>query len=576
MEGMCEGMSTVGDARDEWFETVRRLTLRLVGIRSVSPGPGEIAVAREVVRLLQEDGLEGAFEAGLDPVAGDPYGRVNAYAYLKGATQRAVVLLGHIDTVNTADYGPLEEWALDPEALAARLDALAASAPEIAPDLAERPGDWLFGRGVVDMKSGVAANIAVLRHLACRAREGAPLPLSVILLATPDEENESAGVLQAVRFLAALRERDGLEYVGAINTDYTTPRSPGDPHRYIYTGTIGKLLPSFLVVGKESHVGDPFDGLDANLLAAELIRDLSMNAELCDVVRGQATPPPVTLHAADLKVGYDVQLPFAASFYLNVLTFTTGPGELLERLRVRAEATMPRLLGHVDARERAWLAARAGGGASPVPDRPARAGIVLNYAELHARAVARLGEDAVRDALDAEWARWPASLDKRERSLRLTHRLWTLNGERGPAVVIYYSPPYYPHIAAAPCALHEAVAALAAAHPELDLSLEEYFPFLSDMSYLRLEPGVDVAALTANMPVWHDQDTADAPAHLGAYGLPLDDIRALDLPVVNLGVYGKGAHQRGERVLMSYSFGTLPRLIVETLERLAALRVTEA
>ena len=54
------------------------------------------------------------------------------------------------------------------------------------------------------------------------------------------------------------------------------------------------------------------------------------------------------------------------------------------------------------------------------------------------------------------------------------------------------------------------------------------------------------------------------------------DIRALDLPVVNLGVYGKGAHQRGERVLMSYSFGTLPRLIVETLERLAALRVTEA
>jgi arginine utilization protein RocB len=573
------GMPTVGDTRDEWFETVRRLTLRLVGIRSVSPGPGEIAVAREVLRLLQEDGLEGAFAAGLDPVAGDPHGRVNAYAYLKGETKRAVVLLGHIDTVNTADYGPLEEWALDPEALAARLDALAALAPEIAPDLAERPGDWLFGRGVVDMKSGVAANIAVMRHLARRARDGAPPPLSVILLATPDEENESAGVLQAVRFLAALRAREGLEYVGAINTDYTTPRYPGDPHRYIYTGTIGKLLPSFLIVGKESHVGDPFDGLDANLLAAELIRDLSVNAELCDVVRGQATPPPVTLHAADLKLGYDVQLPFAASFYLNVLTFTTGPGELLERLRGRAEAALRRLLGHVDAMERAWLAARGSVGASQTPASPERAGIVLSYAELRARAVARLGEDAVRDALDAEWARWPASLDKRERSLRLTHRLWTLSGERGPAIVIYYSPPYYPHIAAAPCTLHEAVAALATAHPELDLSLEEYFPFLSDMSYLRLEPGVDVAALTANMPVWHDQgaaSAADAPARPGAYSLPLDGIRALDLPVVNLGVYGKGAHQRGERVLMSYSFAVLPRLIVETLERLAALAVTEA
>ena len=572
-------MPAIDDARDEWFETVRRITLQLVGIRSVSPGPGEIAVAREVLRLLQEDGLEDAFAAGLDPVAGDPYGRVNAYAYLQGATPRTVVLLGHIDTVNTADYGPLEEWALDPEALAARLDVLAASAPEIASDLAERPGDWLFGRGVVDMKSGVAANIAVMRHLARHARDGAPPSLSVILLATPDEENESAGVLQAVRFLAALRARDGLEYVGVINTDYTTTRSPGDPHRYIYTGTIGKLLPSFLIVGKESHVGDPFDGLDANLLAAELIRDLSMNAELCDVVRGQATPPPVTLHAADLKLGYDVQLPFAASFYLNVLTFTTGPGELLERLRVRAEAAMRRLLGHVDAMERAWQAARDGGGASPALGRPARAGSVLSYAELRARTVARLGADAVRDALDAEWQRWPPSLDKRERCLRLTHRLWTLSGERGPAVVIYYSPPYYPHIAAAPCALHEAVAALATAHPELHLSVEEYFPFLSDMSYLRLEPGVNVAALTANMPVWHDLDATeatDAPVPPGAYGLPLDGIRALDLPVVNLGVYGLGAHQRGERVLMSYSFDVLPRLIVETLERLAALGVAEA
>lgn len=570
-------MTSREDARDEWFETVRRITLRLVGVRSVSPGPGEIAVAREVLRLLQEDGLADAFAAGLDPVAGDPHGRVNAYAYLKGATKRAVVLLGHIDTVGTADYGPLEEWALDPEALATRLDALAAIAPEIAPDVAERPGDWLFGRGVVDMKSGVAANIAVMRHLARRAREGVVPPLSVILLATPDEENESAGVLQAVRFLTALRAREGLEYVGAINTDYTTPRFLDDPHRYVYTGTIGKLLPSFLVVGKESHVGDPFDGLDANLLAAELIRDLSMNAELCDVVRGQMTPPPVTLHNADLKASYDVQLPFAASFYLNVLTFTTGPGELLERLRGRAEAALRRLLAHVDAMERAWLATRDDG-ATAAPAAPARAGMVLSYAELRARAMARLGADAVRDALDAEGKRWPASLDKRERSLRLTHRLWTLSGERGPAVVIYYSPPYYPHIAAAPCALHEAVRAVAMAHPELRLSVEEYFPFLSDMSYLRLEPGTDVTALTANMPVWRDQDAGDAgdaPARPDAYGLPLDLIRSLDLPVVNLGVYGKGAHQRGERVLMSYSFGVLPRLIVETLERLAALGAGE-
>ncbi len=260
-----------------------------------------------MVRLLCQGGLGAAYTAvGLDPLAGDAYKRHTAYAFLKGASARTIVLLGHIDTVDTADFGAQEPWALDPMALSGRLDALVQRAPAAAHDLAAHPDDWLFGRGVIDMKSGVAANIAVMRHLAGLASAGT-LPLSVVFLATPDEENESAGVLQAVRFLLRLRDEHGLTYLGAINTDYTTAQYPGDPHHYIYTGTIGKLLPSVLAVGRESHVGDPFDGLDANLLAAELIRDLSMNDALCDVVRGQVAPPPVTLHAADLKSTYDVQ-----------------------------------------------------------------------------------------------------------------------------------------------------------------------------------------------------------------------------------------------------------------------------
>ncbi|MBV9229892.1 MAG: M20/M25/M40 family metallo-hydrolase [Chloroflexi bacterium] len=549
-------------ANSDWFGIVRDYTERLVSIRSVSPGPGEIEVAHEVLRLLHADGMADSYTAsGLDPLEGDPYGRQNAYAFLHGQSPATIVLLGHIDTVDTQDYGPLEPWALDPAELAGRLDALlgretgSASAAELS--------DWMFGRGAGDMKSGVAINIALMRRLAGDAREGR-LPISVVMLATPDEENESAGVLQAVRFLLRLREQYGLSYLGALNIDYVTELYPGDPHRYIYSGSIGKLLPSFLCIGRESHVGLPFIGLDANLLAAELIRDLSMNDTLCDAVPGQIAAPPVTLHATDLKTHYDVQLPFAAYFYLNVLTLTTTPNELLELLRHSAEAVLIQLLRRVDETEQRW---RQASGERGWQERfQPRSGVVLSYAELYSETVQLLGEERVTAELTAEWEHWPATLDKRERSLHIVRRLWALSGRQGPAVVIYYAPPYYPSVAPTPGVLQDAVTAVVEAHPELQLKQQPYFPYLSDMSYLRLDPGVDLAALTANMPVWSASAFSALP---GSYNLPLEAIQQLALPAINWGPFGCGAHKRDEGVLMSYTFGVLPQLLYETVECLA-------
>ncbi len=545
-----------------WFETVREYTERLVRLRAISPSRDERMVADAIHELLLGDGLGGAYTAaGLDPIEGDPFERSNVYAFVRGQRSDTLVLLGHFDTVDTSDYGPLEPWATDPAGLTERWQALADATPGLQADLDAHPDDWMLGRGTIDMKCGIAVNLAIIRRLAVRAAAGASPPISVLFLATADEETESAGVLQAVRFLLRLREERQLTYLGAINTDYTAAEHPGDPHRYIYGGTVGKLLPSFFVVGRESHAGQPFEGVDANLLAAELIRDLCMNEGFCDRVGGQATPPPVTLRAADLKTRYDVQLPFAAYFYLNVLTFTTTPDELLARLHRSAELSLARVLEHLDQTEVRWRT----GGRPGKPQRPPREGSVHTYTGLRALAEQRSGASAVAHALADEWARWPAALDKRERSLHLVRRLWEVSGERGPAVVLYYSPPFYPHVAAAHGPLHEAIGAVALAHPELALVHRDYYPYISDMSYLRLDPGISTGALTANMPVWR---APDAPPRPGAYSLPLDAIRALDMPVANFGPYGRGAHQRGEAALMSYSFGTLPLLLWEVIERL--------
>ena len=132
-------------------------------------------------------------------------------------------------------------------------------------------------------------------------------------------------------------------------------------------------------------------------------------------------------------------------------------------------------------------------------------------------------------------------------------------------MVIYYSPPYYPHVSVTQGPLRDAITEVITAHPEIPLVQQEYFPYLSDLSYLRSATGSDPAILKANMPIWKEP-TAQGKQ---GYYLPLETIGKLNIPVVNFGVYGQGAHQRNEGVLMSYSFGTLPELICETIERLA-------
>jgi arginine utilization protein RocB len=195
-----------------------------------------------------------------------------------------------------------------------------------------------------------------------------------------------------------------------------------------------------------------------------------------------------------LKVGYDVQLPFAAYFYLNVLTLSSSPAELLERLRERVEATLARFLERLHGAEERWTRLTAD---EATPHQ--RVGVVLTLAELRNAAEAKIGADTAKADLATLSESLPATLDKRERSLRLAHRLWTLSGLSGPAVALYYSPPYYPHAQAAPGALHDAMAAVAANHPELQLQAQEFYPYISDMSYLRLDPGMDLAAHYADM-----------------------------------------------------------------------------
>ncbi len=530
------------------------LTQRLVRVPSCSRTVQEREFAQYLHALLSELG-GGMLEVGLYPVPNDPWHRAVPWALLSGQSPRTVVLMSHYDTVDTADYGALRECATEPEVLREQMSAHASWYDPLTQQHLEHPEEWLFGRGAADMKSGIAAHLVALEQFCERARTGGPLPGNVLFFCTPDEESESAGVLAAVHLLSELRRERELEFEGAINTDYTTARFPGDEQKIVYTGTTGKLLPSLYVRGGETHAGEPYVGYDANLLCAEVVRAISMRADLADAAGDEVAAPPVTLKVTDFKDRYDVQVPFDAYAYLNYLTYSLLPSEVLERVRAVASEALSEAVRRIARQHRDWNE-RAG---LPVPPAPAPPQ-TITYADLLGHARANYGEAAVRRHLEeCNASLLVQEVDPRVRSAQLVRELWNLSGLRGPAVVLYYSPPYYPQVSAsADTVFLRAVRAVAAEH---EAQVKRFFPYISDGSYMSLESVTDLEALTDNMPLW--RETSDP----SGYSLPLQMIRELGVDVANVGVWGFGAHKREERLHIPYSCGTVPEMVMDVVTR---------
>lgn len=540
------------------------LTERLVRISSVSPSEGENRVAEcldDYFRVAGIDVLEG-------PHRHLPDGRRNCYASL-GHGKRTLILSGHMDTVGIDEYAILGEPAevgLDPVRLA-----------EV---LGPRFGDrWLYGRGALDMKGALALCATVMARLA-RAGFAERSDLRILFLGVCDEENASAGIREAVRFLVDLQETEGLDYLGFVNTDYTSALFPGDESRYFYKGSIGKLLPSILIHGQTTHVGEPFSGVNPALLAAEILTDLEMNLEFCDQEEGEITPPPTTLRLRDLKDHYDVQTPWQTHLYLNFFCYKRTPSELMAKIESQIRATIERVWVKTQELEAQWFG-RLG------------AQSIKSYAKHHKPAVLTLealradvrlagsDPDAIIQGALADHAQRlvaagvDANQDRpREAAREAVRVLWehsTLALE--PGVVLYLSPPFYPGIRSEDSSpLVQALEAVAAefsargsevAKEAIDtprVQVRRYYPYISDSSLVTLPTAIrdEIQQIEANMPTW------------GRAGPPdFDLLRRLEMPVVNMGPYGFDAHTECERVDPDYSFRILPRMMEALIERLS-------
>ena len=525
----------------DWAPRVEALTKRLVEVPSVVGTPGEIACARSIHDWLAALPyfLANPEHLLLQQTIDDGIERYNVIALVRGQVApasgaRAYLLMGHLDTVDIIDYGPQMHLACRPDLLA------------VAAGTAD---GYMVGRGALDMKSGVAAHMAVLERFAAGDGDQAGC---LLFAATPDEEDTSKGILSVVTALPDLAERWGLDLQGAINADYTAPRYPGDPARYIYGGTIGKLLPSLFIAGLETHVGEPFSGFDPNWLAAEVTRRVDYNPDLCDLAFGEVTPPPVSLKATDLKDFYTVQTALYSWSYFNWFTFRRSPADVLDQFRTVVADAFADLHREFGSRASRFAAM----GITPAPTAQ-WAPKVYTFAELSATVRDRVGaefEPAVAERLMLD-----PRMDLRNFSCRLTEELWRASGLVAPAAVVGYAQLYSPPVRLEMDAVLTA-GARAAAHQVvqetgIDLQVRHFFPYISDMSFLGCpDTPEELAALQQNSPGWQRLYKVDHEGH-----------RALNLPVINIGPWGEGAHTRLERVEKAYSFTVVPELIWRTL-----------
>ncbi|WP_040205819.1 M20/M25/M40 family metallo-hydrolase [Neobacillus jeddahensis] len=546
-------------------EEILAFTNQLVNMKSVVNTPGEAVIAQSLFTSLSSSPYfsQNPSYITIEQTLNDDQKRYNVLAFVKGTrgtSSRTVILMGHIDTVGIDDFNQLKEQACFPEELmeALKNEQMSDSAKEHL-----HSGNWLFGRGVLDMKSGVASHLYLLNYYAEHPEK---LDGNIVFLAECDEEDSSHGILSALKTLIRWKKEHGFDYVAAINADFVSPRYEGDENRYIYKGTVGKLLPSFFITGAETHVGSAFEGLDPNFLAAELTKQINYNPELCNEAFGETTVPPVSLKQTDLKPSYTVQTALSAYVYYNFFIHSWSPKDVLEKLKEHAFTAFSNALTSFEERYKQYCVMSW----EPYLQHPWKPR-VFTYEEMEQNLIVEHGERfSAHMKVFKEQLVTNKELDSRMFAARVVEEAWKWMKDQSPAMILFYSSLYSPRIELTGKtpdernlieALDRAVEEIQPAYP-YPIVTRNFFPYISDMSFVALSDEEEgIQAVSANNPSWGAK-----------HYINFQDIREINVPVINIGPYGLDAHKKLERMEMTYSLEIVPNLTNLVIQKLIGAR----
>ena len=166
----------------------------------------------------------------------------------------------------------------------------------------------------------------------------------------------------------------------------------------------------------------------------------------------------------------------------------------------------------------------------------------------------------------SEMHRSNPALDLRDFNVRMVEEAWSWAQDKSPAIIVFYASTMYTNLEMTGRSENEKrlLDSVAASVNELQQYSDKpvvtkmFYPYISDSSFMALGGDrEDLAALQHNTPAWGIK-----------YTHPIEDIAQINVPVVNIGTFGKDGHKLTERVHMKHTFEHVPNITYKVIKKL--------
>lgn len=526
---------------------------KLVSIQSDTGTVKEKDMAAVLYNIIKEDSyfIEnpdycGAYEEN------DILGRPVVWALKRGKTNKTIILMGHYDAVDIETYGVYKPYALNPDILKEKFIEGNFGNKEFKRHLNDER--WAFGRGIGDMKAGLAINLYTLFN---SEEEN----VNILFVAVPDEENMSSGAIMSVPLYLKLKDRFDLDYKICIVSEPENHEIDKDID--IIEGSMGKFMPIILVKGILAHAAYLMRGLNSGFILSEIIRNIELDISMITSKNGIYSQPPTVQLFRDLKVSYDVSIPeYSVAFFNFLFLKTKSPQEYMQRIK---DLIIKSVEFSINKYHDTYNYLVENNLVNP-KERLSFSPKVFTLSELKQYlSENKDGFKTYKDKLNKTIIDKVLSKEMtlQDASIYLIKSLLEYSELSGPTVVMGISPPYYPAVA------NDALIDKNVDYLFKDLSekLKEKYGFKVKHVYSNLGM-TDMSYLSCTDPAAENDFMNNLTVPSNLYDISFDDIAKLNIPTYKIGPNSREIHQIGERVYLPDIEENIPlifKLIINNL-----------